>query len=417
MTEKSDVIVIGGGVIGLCSAYFLQKSGATVTVVERGEIGGECSWGNAGLIVPSHVIPLATPGIIAKGLKWMFDSESPFYIKPRMNLQFLSWLWQFRKACSLARIEKSIPVLHGLLQASHDIYKNFTANGELDFSLEEKGLLMLCKTEKGFDEERKAAEAGRALGMKITDMSRDELLAMDPALQTSAPFGVYYHQDMHFNPDHFTQALKKHLETKDVRFLTHAEATGFIRRGEKLLGLLTTKGTLQGEQFVLACGSWSPQVADFLKLRLPVEAGKGYSVTTAAPKNFSKIPSMLSEAKVAITPLGEKIRYAGTMELAGLDLHVNQRRVNAILKAVADYFPNLELSAAFQEKPWSGLRPCTPDGLPIIGRANQFENLTIATGHAMLGVSLAPITGQLVGQIVAEQTASLDLSPLRVDRF
>lgn len=418
MTQKSDTLIIGGGAIGLCTAYYLAERGLSVTLVERDEIGSACSDKNAGLIAPSHIIPLAAPGIVAQGVKWMFKRKSPFYIKPRLSLDLLSWVWQFMRACSESRMRKSVPVLHELLQTSHALFEQLDKAGVIaGCGLSKKGLLMLYKNRKTFETERREAELAREIGLQVNELQPHEIENLETGISTSAVGGVYYEQDAHLQPEAFIMGLRTALEQRGIILLAGVEVTGFEFANGQISSALTPDAKFTADEFVLAGGAWSPDIVRGLGLRLPVQAGKGYSVTVENPKQKPNIPAILVEARLAVTPFSDSLRFAGTMELAGLDPAISRRRVHAMLDAISDYYPNFDTSGLQSAEVWSGLRPCTPDGLPFIGRFKKFSNLVAATGHAMLGISLAPVTGRLVADILTRSTPGCDLSPLRVDRF
>jgi D-amino-acid dehydrogenase len=417
MKTTRDVVIIGGGAIGLCTAYYLSQHGLEVTILEKNEIGSGCSFGNAGLIVPSHIIPLAAPGVIAKGLKWMFNPESPFYLEPRFDLQFLSWLWKFSRSCNAAQVQRAVPLLHALCQNSAQLFAEIQHSKAFSFDLERRGLLMLYQTEKEWRAEQHAVELAREMGMAVENLGAGQIRELDANLSTNAGGGIYYPNDCHLDPARFVNALAQFLRNRDVQMITNTTALQLGAKDGKVTTLKTSRGDFSAETFVLASGAWSPELLRTLRLRLPVQAGKGYSITIPKPKHAPRIPLLLAEARVAVTPLGERLRFAGTMELAGNDLAINHRRVRAILNAVPKYLPHLGAIDLPRAEVWAGLRPCTPDGLPYIGAFHEYDNLIAATGHAMLGVTLAPITGKLVSDLILKQPIALDMNALHPERF
>ena len=417
MKTKTDTLVIGGGAIGICAAYYLWSNGISVRVIERAEIGSGCSLHNAGFVSPSHFIPLASPGVMAKGLKWLFQAESPFYIKPRFDLELFSWLWRFFAACSEKHMRRAMPVLRDLSLGSVGLFKELSTVEGIEFAFQNRGLFMLYNSEKGKKENLEMAQLAHELGVEARALTAGQINDLEPELHTCARGGVYYPQDSHLNPSLFLQSVGTYLARRGVDIHTGTEVVGFEHSGKKITGLKTSRGEFRADEVILAAGSWSPQIIRLLKLSLPIQPAKGYSVTVQRPARKLLIPSILTEAKVAITPIGDSLRFAGTLELAGLDLSVNMRRVNAILRAVPNYIPNIAPGTVERGEVWAGLRPCSPDGLPYIGRLKAFDNLIAATGHAMLGISLAPITGKLISDLVLSKTPSIDLSALRVDRF
>jgi len=417
MDRKTETLVIGGGAIGICCAYYLNKLGKNVAVVEKDDICAGSSYGNAGLIVPSHSIPLAAPGVIVQGLKWMFNPESPFYIKPRFQREFLSWLWKFRGACNERRVRRAIPVLQSISVASLKLFEELTALEGVDFGFEKKGKLEIFRTLKSFNNALKDEHLLKEFGIENQMLEGHDLKEFLAGLQTTAVGGIYRPLDAHLIPDRFVRRLARHIEKEGVRLLKSVEVIGFEVSGRKVTNVKTTRGDISAAEVILAGGSWSADLARELNIRLMIEPAKGYSLTFKRPATGPSIPLMLSEAKVAVTPMEDTIRFAGTLELAGFDLSVDNRRVKAILKAVPAYLPDLEPDNLELIEIWRGLRPCSPDGLPYIGRTRKYDNLIVAAGHGMLGISLAPITGKIVSQLAANQTPAIDIAALGIERF
>lgn len=410
----SDVLVIGGGVIGICAAFYLAQRGAPVTVLERGEIGAGSSYGNAGLIVPSHSIPLAEPGALRHGLKWLFDPDSPLYIRPRADDELAAWLLRFALACTEARMRAAIPVLRDLGLASRALYDELARLG-FDFGYERRGLLEVFITRRGLAEaEAQAALLGES-GLEVRVLDGDRVRALEPNVSEAVLGGLYFPLDAHLDPARFVRGLAQEAEKRGARIRTRVGVIGFEAEGRRITRVHTTEGERSPAQVVLAGGAWSPVIARDLQLRLPIQAAKGYSLTIKRPVRSPAVPLLLGEAWVAVTPLGEALRFAGTLELAGLDYTINRRRLEAVRRGAQAYLPAVETAEVMET--WRGLRPCTPDGLPIIGRAARYENLLLATGHAMLGVSLGPVTGQLIAQLACGERPALDLTPLRAERF
>ncbi len=414
---KSDVIVIGGGVIGLCSALFLARSGRRVTLIESGELGKGCSEMNAGLVATSHVVPLAAPGVIGQGLRWLLDASSPFYIKPRFSFELIAWLLQFRSACNQQKVKQSIVVLHELLQASYALFEQLSTDAITDFDFCQRGLLLLYLTEKSLHHGVEEAETVRATGLHAELLDAKGIANLEPFCQITAAGGVHYPQDGHLHPGEFVDAIKKALVKLPVTIQTQTQVSGFETQAGRIAKVLTSAGVFSAEEVVLAGGSWSPGLAKMLPLKLLVQPGKGYSVALEKSRKQPSVPSILTEARVAVTPLANELRIAGTMALSGLNRSISQRRVAAMLQAVPRYYPEIKIENMPAREAFVGLRPCTPDGLPIVGRSRSISNLVVATGHAMLGVTLAPVTGKLVTELINSQTPSLDVAPLSPDRF
>jgi D-amino-acid dehydrogenase len=415
MSQNYDIIIIGGGVIGLCVAYYLRQEGCRVALLEKGELGSGSSWANAGLIVPSHFIPLAAPGAIGQGLRWMFSPESPFYIKPRFDLALFDWLWQFRAACTQSHVNRAMPLLRDLHLASLELYQRLATL--LDFGFQTRGLLLLYKYEAGQHECQELVETAHQIELEAEMLTADQVQARLPGLDVQATGGAYFPRDAHLDPAQFVTQLGQYLRQQEVDLFTQTEAIGLTIANQKVTAVVTSQGQFTAAEVVLAGGAWSPGLVRSVGLKLPIQAAKGYSFTLPQPNYPLEIPLLFTDARIAVTPLPQGIRFAGTLELAGLNLSINFRRVQAIRRAIPAYLGQLNLTGLEQVETWAGLRPCTPDGLPVIGRTSNCSNLTVATGHAMLGISLAPITGQLVVQIITGQPPSVDVSALSLARF
>ena len=417
MKYKTKTLVIGGGAIGICCAYYLHGLGKNVTVVDKDNICSGSSYGNAGLIVPSYSTPLAAPGVIFQGLKWMFNPESPFYIKPRFNRELLSWLWQFRGACSENNVRKGLPILSGLSSASMELFDDLAALEEFNFGFEKNGIVELFNTQKGFQKGAKDAQRLQEYGIEHKILKKGELVQYTQGMRTVAVGGIFFPGDAHLVPDQFVGQLARHLENKGIQLLSSVEVLGFETSGRKVTTVKTTRGDISVAEVVLAGGSWSAEMARELKIKVLMEPAKGYSITYKRPPGFPSIPLAMAEAKVVLTPMSEMLRLAGTLELAGFDLSINKRRLHAILKAVPAYFPDIDTDALELIEIWRGLRPCSPDGLPYLGRSRRYDNLIISTGHGMKGISLAPITGKIVAQLASGQTPAVDIEALSIERF
>jgi D-amino-acid dehydrogenase len=414
---SKHVVIIGAGVIGLSAAVECLRRGHRVTVLEReGASRTGCSFGNAGMIVPSHFVPLAAPGMVALGLKWMWNSKSPFYIKPRLSWDLITWSLRFWSACNARHVERSAPLLRDLHFASREAYAQLAESGEA-IGLVQKGLLMLCKTQHALDEEAAYAARARELGVPAEVLDPSVAAKLDPTITMDIAGAIYFPRDCHLLPERVISSLEQRVRSAggDLRF--DVEVTGWLRKGDQLVAVRTPAGEFAADEFILCGGSWSPAIVRDLSLRLPIQAGKGYSLTLPNPVELPQICSILTEARVAVTPMDGALRVGGTMELAGLDPHTNPRRIEGILEALPRYFPKFRSEQFDGIQPWHGFRPCSPDGLPYLGRSKAASNLIVATGHAMMGLSLAPITGKLAAQLVQNEPLSHDIRLLDPDRF
>ncbi len=409
--------IIGGGIIGLSSAYYLNKSGFDVTIIEQSDLKDGCSFRNAGMIVPSHIIPLAAPGMIAKGIRWMFNSSSPFYVHPSLNGALLKWGWEFYKHANEKHVKHSIPALRDLSLFSKARYQEWAKEVPFNFDYEERGLLMLYQKPETEKEEIEAAHVANDSGVKALVLSAEEVQKLEPDVRVNARGGVYYPGDAHLTPHLLINNLIQHLKTVGVKFQDQTTIQDFTTDQNKVRLIKTNRGDFEFDQIVLATGSWSGTVASKLKLSLPMQAGKGYSFTLENVEKNTRIPSIFLEARVAVTPMGNSLRFGGTMEITGVNHSINMKRVKGIVDSIPKYYPDMKVTMPKQEQVWHGLRPCSPDGLPYIGYSNQFKNLVIATGHSMMGLSLGPGTGKLVSELIEQKRPSVNLGAFDVNRY
>ncbi len=411
--QAPDVVVVGGGAIGVCTVYELARRGARVTLLERGgELAWGCSAGNAGLITPSHATPLANPEALREGLRWMWRPDSPFYLRPRPAV--MPWLARFARASTPERVRASTPVIRALATASLAQHVELAAAG-LDTALERRGALSVYESESAFAHAREHAAESERAGTRAQVLDPQEARELEPALVADAAGAVFYPDDAHCDPLRFVRAVGQGAEEAGATIRTRVEVLGLRRSAGRVDAVVTTSGDVVAGEVVLAAGAWTPVLARPLGLYVPVEGGKGYHVDFEPADGDPGRPTWFDETRVIATPLPGRLRLAGTLELAGLDLSVDRRRVDAIVRAGQRGLRGLAGRRVLEV--WRGLRPCTPDGLPIVGRAPAYENLTLATGHAMMGLTLAPVTGLLVAELLTGGEPSHDLYPLRPERF
>ncbi len=412
------IVIVGAGVIGLCTAYYCARRGFEVTVLERRAAQRDgCSLGNAGMIVPSHFIPLAAPGMVALGLKWMWNPASPFYIKPRGDADLLRWGLGFWKAANAEQVRRAAPLLRDLSLASRAAYEELAALPNFDFGLTQKGLLMLCKERHSLEEEAKTAAFASELGIPAEVLDAKQTAALDPGVRMDIAGAVYFPMDCHLMPARFVAALQDQCKKLGVRFVWETEVRYLATLGKRVAALKTDQGEYDFHELVLCGGSWTPVLTRKLGLRIPIQAGKGYSLTLPQPRQLPQLCSICTEARVAVTPMGGALRVGGTMEIAGLDETINSFRVRGIVESFCRYFPEFTPADFDGIQPWRGLRPCSPDGLPFIGRTAKFDNLSFATGHGMMGLSLGPVTGKLVAEVLSGGKPTWDITQLSPDRY
>jgi D-amino-acid dehydrogenase len=409
--------IIGGGIIGLFSAYYLKKQGFEVTVIEASDASDGCSHGNAGMIVPSHIIPLAAPGMIAKGMRWMLSPTSPFYIRPRLSGDLVRWGYLFWKNSTDKHVQRSIPVLRDLSLLSKSLYQDFQKQQYFDFGWHERGLLMLYQTPSVEHEEIEGAELANRVGIQAEVLSAKEVQALEPYTKVNVRGGVMYRGDAHLSPNLLITGLKNWLTTEGVKFSYNTTVKDFSIDNQQVRKVQTDKGDFDFDQIVVAVGAWSGVLTEKLGISLPLQGGKGYSMMFENLGDKVNIPAIMLEARATATPMGNSLRCAGTMEIAGTDLSVNINRVKGIVAGVNSFYPELRVDIPQKEQVWSGLRPCSPDGLPYIGKAANLKNVVVATGHGMMGLSLAPATGKLVAELVENTPLSMGVENLKIERF
>ena len=410
-------IVIGGGIIGLCSAYYLQKSGWDVTVIDKDDMLDNCSYGNLGMIVPSHFVPLAAPGMISQGIKWMFNNKSPFYVKPALNLDLISWGLKFMKSATEKHVEHSAKYLLDLNLYSKKLYEELATQPGFDFGLEKKGIMMYYKTEKVGEEEIHLGEKAKQMGLNVAALTKAELQQLEPGIDMNVLGAVHYRCDAHLYPNQLIAQLLASLKNSGVQFKTDSPVERIIKEGRKIKRIIISNDELEADVVVMAAGSWLPSLTKMAGVTISLMPGKGYSFTVHQPEKKLNIPAILCEARVAITPMNGGMRYGGTMEIAPVNNNVNMNRVKVIVESVGKYFSNMDVKMPGEKDVWYGFRPCTPDGLPYIGYAEKVDNLLIAGGHAMSGLSLGPATGKIISELANKQKTTVDIKAFDPGRF
>ncbi|SIQ41718.1 D-amino-acid dehydrogenase [Maribacter ulvicola] len=411
-----SVVIIGGGIVGLSTAYYLHKEGFEVTVIDKGDITSGASFVNAGYITPSHIIPLASPGMIAKGIKMMFNAASPFYMKPRLDTDFLKWSWYFHKSSTPAKVEKAIPAIKEINLMSRELFTDIKNSGDLgNFQLERKGLLMLYKTEAAYLHEKQVAERVAFEGLEVSDLNKSDLHKLEPHVNIDAEGAIHYECDGHTTPTEIMPKLLAYLKGEGVVIKTNEEVVDIKSSGDRIIEVITNKDNYQPDEVVLAAGSWSANLAKKLHLKLPLQGGKGYCINRERNTGIS-IPAILMESKIAVTPMNEFTRFAGTMEFSGNNDIIRKERVMAIVNGVHSFYPEIEIDVAEIENVKTGLRPVSPDGLPYIGKSIKIKNLTIGTGHAMMGWSLGPATGKLISELLTGNKTFMSIAAFSPNR-
>jgi D-amino-acid dehydrogenase len=415
--NTSDAIVVGGGPVGVCCALELARAGASTVLLEKETqvcppVSG--AHANCGLLVPSDATPLAAPGVLGQGLRWMLDSSSPFYIAPRPSPALARWLWLFRAACSAERAQAAMPVLRALHVASADLHDELAREHGERWRFHHDGVLQVYETPEGLRAAAQEAEQARALGARADELTAEDARRLFPSLCCELAGAFFFPDDGHLDPRLFTTGVATLAMEAGASVITGAEVISLEPAPEGVRAV-TTRGDLVAGQVVLAAGAWTPLLTRGLGLRLPVEPAKGYSVDVERPDGFPELPLYLGDAHVVLTPLGDSLRLGSTLELSGWDMRVRPRRV-AYLREGAHRAIGLPPDGPVRQR-WRGPRPVTPDGLPVIGRVPGRDRVILATGHCMLGLSLGPVTGRLVAELAAGKAPSVDLAPLSPARW
>jgi len=408
------VVIVGAGVVGLSAALYAARRGMRVRVLERdGEARFTTSFGNAGLLTPSHVVPLAAPGVVAQGLRWMADPESPFYVRPRPDPDLLRWGWRFWRAGTAAHVERAAPLLRDLNMTSRALFADLAAEAD-DFGLALTGGLMVCRTAHGLEEEAAVAARARAVGLAPEVLDAAALARLEPDARLDAVGAVLYPEDGFLDPGRFMASLARRAADAGAEIRWHADVRAVAPDGH---AVETADGRVEADDVVVAGGAWTPALTRALGVRLPMQAGKGYHLHVPAASLRLRHSLILVEGRVAVTPMGDRVRVAGTMEIAGLGADVNPARVRGIVKTVPRYLPDVPAAAFDGATAWVGHRPVSPDGLPYVGRLRARPSVIVATGHAMMGLSLGPVTGASVAALLAGDAPPVPLDALAPDRF
>lgn len=414
MPARSDVLILGGGVIGLACALFLLRAGRGVTVLEQNTVGSGASHGNCGTITPSH-LPLHAPGTLAKGLKWMLKADAPLYIKPSLDPALLGWLLRFARLCNARDFHATAVVKARLLLASRERLAALIHDERLACEFEDSGTLYVYRDEAAYAPAAAEAQLLRELGVPVAVLDGAALRAREPALNASVVGGHFHAGDARLRPNAFVAELARAVHAAGGRICEQTAVTGFRIDAGRIEAVATTQGEFAGDEVLLALGAWSPRFAKALSLRLPIVPGKGYSITYARPRLAPVIPLVLKECGVCVTSWDSGYRLGSTMEFAGYDTRLNRTRLDALARGAAEYLHD-PVGPRIEEE-WYGWRPMTPDDLPVLGRAGSLANLWLATGHGMLGVSLAAITGQLLAELICGRPPALDVAPYSPARF
>ncbi|HWO75240.1 MAG TPA: FAD-dependent oxidoreductase [Bacillus sp. (in: firmicutes)] len=411
----SKVVIIGGGIIGLSSAYFLRKKGLDVVVIDKGTPGSGCSCGNMGWVCPSLSEPVPAPGLVKTTLKWMIKKDSPLYIKPAAVPSLFSWLIQFWKFCNEEAFTSGYNAGLELSKNTLKLFDELEENKQLEFESYRKGLLYVFLKENLIEERYHELEAAEKIGLPSPQLkTRKQVLEMEPNLINEVKGGVFLPAERHVRPESLNKGLYNWLVENGAAILSNSEVQEFIINEETVVGVRANHEVLAGDQFLVTTGALAGKLLKKVGYSLPITAGKGYSITISSPSIQIQQPLYLGDSKVAISPFKDAIRIGGTMELSGLNTNLDLRRIDNLRNSIKRYFKN---SIIGKEKIWTGMRPITPDGLPVLGRLDPYSNLYIGSGHAMSGISMSLSTGLILSDLLSEGKSAIDLKPFSPSRF
>lgn len=413
--SATDVVILGGGVIGMACALELLRAGRAVTVIERGEVGAGASHGNCGTITPSHAPPLAMPGQIRQALRWMFTPDAPFRVAPRLDPALIGWMLRFAARCNEETFRQTVRTKGRLLLAARAALGDLVAREALDCEWEEQGTLGIWRTREGFDKAQWLPPLLRELGLRCDVLDGRAVRGLEPSVNDSVVGGVLHGNDARLRPERYLAALASRVREAGGLIRERTTVLGFERSGDVVTKVRTSAGEFSSREIVFALGAWSPKLAAELGVHLPIQPGKGYSITFGRPAVAPRLPLVLKERMVCVTSWQSGLRLGSTMEFAGYDESLNRVRLDALKRAAAEYLIDPPSGIAREE--WYGWRPMVYDDLPIIGRAPAISNLMLATGHGMLGVTESAITARLVADLVSGREPVLDPNPYRPQRF
>lgn len=416
MNEPQRVVIVGGGIIGIASAYFLRKAGLDVTLIDQDRMGAACSHGNCGLISPSHILPLTQPGALPQGFRALFQSNGPLRISPGLNFSLWTWLLKFASHCNKTDMYRTGHARHAILDSSRALYEQIITEHGIECHFKTAGCMFVFRDEEHFDEHAKLlATVEKEYDVKYNSLVGDELLKKEPAFKPGATYGAFHYEpDGHLRPDKLIQGWLQVLREMGVTLLEQCKMTAFQADGGQARAIETSQGPLEADQFVVATGPVTPFLNKQLGFNVPIQPGKGYSITTSCPSITPKHPMICEQDRVAITPMTSVFRIGSTMEFAGYNTKLSPKRLQLLRDGATKYLREPFGEEVIEE--WYGWRPMTPDGKAIIDYTPKYKNVLLAAGHNMLGLSMAPATGRLVTEILTDQPQHMDWTPFRYPR-
>ncbi|MCM3569304.1 FAD-binding oxidoreductase [Neobacillus mesonae] len=414
MNQKA--VIVGGGIIGLSCAYYLRKKGLEVTVLEKDDFANACSRGNQGWVCPALHSPVPEPGLVSTSLKWLMKKDSPLYIKPSAMPQLSGWLAQFMKHCNKEDFHAGEKALLTLSRSTLSLYDSLEADG-LEFEMHREGMLFVFLNESELKHKVEKLQSNEKLYGHDTPivLSGEEVRELEPVISEKVSGGIWLKKQRHVRPESLAKAFKDKLTTLGVQLRSNTEVTGIERNGNKITAVLAGEERIEADHFLLTAGAWSGFLAKQLGYSLPMEAGKGYSITITNPNVKISHPLYLGDSKAGVSPFDGAVRIGGTMELSGINTHLDKNRIQGIRHSVSKYLTE-ELNGE-SEMEWTGMRPMTPDGLPVLGKIPHWDNAFVATGHGMVGVAMAPATGKMMADLICSGETEFDMEPFHPSRF
>ena len=412
---QDDVLILGGGVIGLSCALALRRAGASVRVLEQAVPGHGASHGNCGTLTPSHAIPLSVPGVRMKALRWLLKRDAPLYVNPRPDPERWRWLLDFARRCNLSDARRAALARCSILQRSNALLPQWLAEEGIECDYGKRGTLYVYRNSHALQAGRAEVEWLHELGLTAQVLGADAVLGMEPALKPGVAGGVLHAEDAQLRPDRLVEGLARRVRERGAVIETQTRIDGFDCAGGRINAVRTSRGTFSGERIVFALGAWSPRIASQLRMRLPMQPGKGYSITTSRPDPCPRTALVLREAGVCVTAWKSGFRLGSTMEFSGYDSTLNRTRLDALRRGARAYL-HCPFGEQLQEE-WWGWRPMCVDEVPLVGPSMRWTNLLLATGHGMLGVSMSAATGELIAAQVAGARTMIDPAPYAPARF
>lgn len=414
-SHDAEVLVLGGGVVGLSCAYYLLQSGHDVTVIDQGSMGCGSSHGNCGTLTPSHSMPLAMPGVILTAMKWLLRADAPLRIKPRLDPSLLRWLLGFARRCNWDEFSATSAIKAPFLLRSCELIADLVQRERLDCEYEKRGSLYVYRDARNFEASSWLPRVLGEVGIPIETLHGEQIEALEPTLKPGVVGGYFNPGDAQLRPDRYVAELARIVRERGGQLHERTHIESIQQERGRITRVLASNAAYSAKHVVMALGAWSPALGRQLGLRLPIQPGKGYSITYTRPQHCPRYPLTLKEASVCVTAWKSGFRLGSTMEFAGYDRTLNRKRLDALRRAAAVYLHEPEGDQVSEE--WYGWRPMTPDDLPILGGVPGIENLCLATGHGMLGVTMSALTGVLVSEWLAGGSTSIDLKPYSIGRF